>query len=348
LIKKAHHDLRLVRAANAGDIDRMLRICYLATGRLGKRRRQLASAYLTKGPPVDSAALENSISSLAEARNAVEEKTSLPSSMQQLEAASGKAGGHIVKRKGKYPPQNSTWLENWDLEKVKALANAQFCFQSHSYSWPKDMNRSVDPKKMLSAENCWGLPLKPKLVTNKTKTHFAKVFSNLMPPLPQGEWDVLKALALGEAEESMWSIPPRRPVAVGSDEAQTAAACSAALGDKQWSWEKYATQSVRCLEKGNARKRSKYSASFDEVIQGHGRPIGVRVFKPRSLRRYIYGRVWEASPVVKTTSGGKLAVTWGNQDIKVSGPSASDLPFFEGVNQKGVVVSSNNRATAAG
>ncbi|KAK3323108.1 hypothetical protein B0T19DRAFT_442606 [Cercophora scortea] len=40
-IRNAHHGLRYLRAANAGDMDRMRRVLFWTFGRLGRRRRQL-------------------------------------------------------------------------------------------------------------------------------------------------------------------------------------------------------------------------------------------------------------------------------------------------------------------
>ena len=57
-VKEAHHWLRYLRSANAGHVERLLHLGYLATGRVGKRRRQLATTFLSKGPPANTSDLE--------------------------------------------------------------------------------------------------------------------------------------------------------------------------------------------------------------------------------------------------------------------------------------------------
>ncbi|KAI0127251.1 hypothetical protein BJ170DRAFT_683097 [Xylariales sp. AK1849] len=321
-IKQAHRNLRFLRAANAGHVERMRRLCYLATGRLGKRRRQLASAYLTKPPPTDSAALDDG-------------KPPISAAMRQMQAASAKADDEPMKVKKTANTVGHTWLENWDIGMVKAVGQAQVDRQTTK--WPNEVRRTVDPKRVLPAENCWGVPLKPKTVTNKHKRFWVTILANLMPPLPQGEWDALKDLTLGQAEESTWRIAPRRPVAVSTDGIDDVVI---GVQDIRWDWEKYATKSVRDLEKRNSRSRKILSAGVDEDPRGQGRPIGVRTFKPRMLRRSIYGPVWEASPIVKKDPKGKWNITYGIPDIKISHPSASELDFFRGVDRKGAQLKS--------
>lgn len=56
-VKRAHHALRFLRSANSGHYDRMRHLFYLATGRKGKRYRELSRTNLAKEPPPNSDAL---------------------------------------------------------------------------------------------------------------------------------------------------------------------------------------------------------------------------------------------------------------------------------------------------
>lgn len=358
--KQAHHQLRYLRAANAGHVQRMMKLLYHATGRLGKRKRQLATASLKKGPPADSAALEKDAvpssyvlevmraaspkedNKAGKSTKSTKSKPSLgdktvptSSAMELMQQASSKednlAGqGNKSKNKQQVPP---TWLEDWDFDMVSALAHAQH--ETQTGNWPGQMRRTLNPARSIPKEDCWGLPLtlKPKLFTNKLKRFWVPILSKLMPPLPQGEWDALRALTLGEADGRMWKIPSRRPVAVGTGGDNKAVAIS--NENTLWDWERYATRSVAALERPNARKRKILSGGVDEDPRGQGRPTGVRTFAPRVLRR-MYGSVWEASPIMTKQPKGKWQVTWGNSEVKVSGPSTSDLHFFHGVDKKGI------------
>ncbi|ORY70479.1 uncharacterized protein BCR38DRAFT_328267, partial [Pseudomassariella vexata] len=308
-IKKAHKALRFLRAANAGHVERMVMLCYLATGRHGKRRRELSASYLAKEPPVDSSSLEE----LTTSRNVTSDKQS-----RRLKG---------TEKRFSHPD----WLDNWSTDKMKALAESQYANQQND--WPHQMRRLFDPRKHLPTENCWGQPFNPKLARRKLAKHYVQLLKSLIPPLPQGEWDQLKQLTLGEAEASMFDIPSRRPVATpmsspnGSSKPDDG---KNTLLDRHWDWARYATRSIRHIEVGNSRNKRVLSGGVDENPRGQGHPIGVRAFKPRSLRRNIYGKVWLASPTMKKRPNGTWNITWGNVSPKFTQPSKNDLSFFKG------------------
>ncbi|KAI4864716.1 hypothetical protein F4820DRAFT_326904 [Hypoxylon rubiginosum] len=174
-VKEAHQKLRYLRSANTGHVNRMRRLCYLATGRVGKRRRLLARAELSSLPASSSAELDI--------------KAKLASEKQR----------------------EFDWMDNWSIEKVQAIAFSQSAQQSTN--WPHIMRKGVDPLRTLPTENSFGRPISEKLIRNKLKKHWAAIFKQLLPPLPRGEWDQLAAMASGEADPQHYEIPARRPVA---------------------------------------------------------------------------------------------------------------------------------------
>lgn len=280
---------------------------------------------------------------------AVEEPTGAslsPDAMRRLSAAAFGKPEKVAKAKARdkltkkaLPPVHSpSWLEGWDLEKVRILAESQYSHQEEMKAWVKEnkVRRTVDPRLAVERENCWGNTFKPKQITTKLKKHWKSVLKSLMPPLPQREWNTLKALAEGTASEDLWKMPSRRPVAKPM-ETQGSSANSEAL----WDWEQYATFPIRCLERKNSRKKLALSGSSDDNPNYHGRPIGVRVPKARFLKRSIYSRVWQAAPLLTEASSDKWAVTWGNsgQKVTTSKPLTSDLQFFQGVDKKGKILS---------
>ncbi|OTB03891.1 hypothetical protein M426DRAFT_170814 [Hypoxylon sp. CI-4A] len=292
-IKDAHHQLRYLRSANAGHVTRMLRLCFLATGRVGKRRRLLGASELSSEPPKSSAELD-----------------------QKTRLANDKYG-------------QPDWLDNWAVDKVRAIAFSQV---EQGINWPHQMRRLIDPKMVIPTENCFGRPLTAKLTRNKLKKHWVTVIRQLLPPLPRSEWDQLGVLARGEADAEHYKIPARRPVAqshlLTSD-------------DQTPTWTDFVTTPVRSMERGNSRKMKSLSGDEDEDPRGHGRPTGIRVLGPRRLRRGIYGRVWEASPIVsKYPQSGKWHVTWGKREQTISPPGKRGLQFFQGIDQTGAPIRS--------
>lgn len=332
-VKVAHRQLRFMRAANAGHDERMVRICLLATGRLGRRRRELAHEYLASSAATEAAAPTGDTTT-----------NSSVDAMRRLSAAAwgrpekpGNGHGSPKQEKALPPTCGPTWLENWDLEKVRILGESQHNHQENMKDWVKfnSIRRTVDPRRIVIQENCWGNTLKPKQMTRKLQKHWISVLSHLLPPLPQEEWNMLKALAQGTASEAMWKIPSRRPVAVSND-ASALAQTEALL----WAWEKHATVPIRKLERKNSRRMQALSGSSNDDPQRHGPPIGVRVPKARSLKRGIYSRVWQASPVISTSAKGKITVVWGGSDQQIIPIKAttSDLQFFRGVDMKGKIL----------
>lgn len=315
-IKQAHHNLRYLRAANAGHFERMLQLCYHATGRLGKRRRQLVRSQLAVEAAVDTEVLQNNVDN----------------------------GGN--KKKSNLPDEGMPdWLHNYDVDLIIAVAKGQY--ERQTSVWPRNVVRSVDymNNRQRPTENCWGVPFSDKQVRRKLRKHYAKVLGQLMPPVPEGEWEALKALATGTAEDDLWTIPPRRPIAVPVHD--DAGLEETANESKMWDWEMYATKRVRALERKNSRSVKALTGEEDDDPRGHGRPTGIRAFKPRLLRRRLYGQIWETSATVSKDTKGKWAVTWGGAEKRLSAPSASDLQFFAGVNAKGQLDKSTVQAGIA-
>ncbi|KAI0595721.1 hypothetical protein F4775DRAFT_346382 [Biscogniauxia sp. FL1348] len=297
-IRHAHHDLRFLRSANAGHVDRMLRLFYMATGRLGKRHHQLCRAYLCKPPDPDTPAPEDGAKS--------------------------------------EPERKPDWLDNWMLDKVRALALAQV--EKQTPSWPHDMRGSLDPAKVIPTENACGRPLVPRLARNKLKKYWVTVLRQLLPPLPQEEWDRLGVLARGEALKEEYCLRPRRPVAQPLSGAEEDLGHPEESGERtpQGNWTRYVTTPARLVERGSSRKMKSLTWEEDQDPRGHGRPIGTRDFnyKSRKLRR-LYARVWEACPIMYKSRNNKWIVVWGNEERKVARPKPTDLVFFKGVNLDG-------------
>ncbi|KAJ8119639.1 hypothetical protein ONZ43_g3458 [Nemania bipapillata] len=310
-IKQAHASLQFMRSANAGHIKRLEHLCCMATGRVGKRNRILSRSQLSHQPPTDTAELERSrIETIPE------------TSRSNHTPDSGEAPGAAPVR-----PHKHDWLENWSLDKVSALAQSQFSQQASD--WPKAMRRVVEPQKIMVGRNCFNRPYGPRLLRNKLKRHWAGILNQILPPLPQGEWDHLASLVNGESNVAGLTIPPRRAVA------QSLQGSSPDLGGSQWNWSQHALKPARVIERGSTRQRKSLTGQEDQDPRGHGNAIGIQVISQRKLQR-IYGRIWAMSPIMKRNpEKKKWSVSWGQNERRISAPSTSDLQFFEGVTNDG-------------
>ncbi|KAI2633534.1 hypothetical protein GGS26DRAFT_50429 [Hypomontagnella submonticulosa] len=282
-IKDAHHYLRYLRSANAGHVKRILRLCFLATGRVGKRSRLLGKSELSNNPAASSTELGK--------------KTELDN--------------------GKQRPLD--WLDNWSVPKIMAVAQSQS--QQSGPDWSFNMRRLINPDKVIPTEDIFGRPLSKKLARNKLKKHWVSVLRQLVPPLPQGEWDQLGAMVRGEADAQHYELPPRRPVAQS---------LSTSSDTKKPQWTDFVTRPVRSIERGSSRKMKSLTGREDEDPRGHGRPIGLRVLGRRKLRRAIYSRVWEASPLlVENPHSKKSSVVWGKSEQAAPQPTKKAMRFFQ-------------------
>ncbi|KAK4142208.1 uncharacterized protein C8A04DRAFT_13449 [Dichotomopilus funicola] len=179
-IRHAHHGLRLIRAANAGDMDRMRRIMYFAIGRRGPRRRELVARLVSFDKPSSTADLERFISKA----HAVDEKD-----------------------------RKLDWLDTWDVEKLRVFARSQ---ANAGINSPRAsiMAHQTSPEKRIPAENSWGRPLPLKLARSKLLALWRKLAEKIMPPLPVSEWKRLRNIIQGTVQ-AQWLPPPRRALAKG-------------------------------------------------------------------------------------------------------------------------------------
>ncbi|KAI1299567.1 hypothetical protein F5Y03DRAFT_248376 [Xylaria venustula] len=315
-VDQANTTLRYLRSANAGNIKRLERLCCMATGRVGKRRRILAASHLSQPPPADTAELEKT--------RIDKTRASSPSN-----GTPGAAGPTAVASAAAAPGKHD-WLENWSLDMIFALARSQVSQQARD--WPQNMRRSLNTNSITTGTNCFGRPFRPKLVRNKLKRHWAGILKQLLPPLPKGEWDHLASLVLGETSADELKIPSRRPVA-RHNEVESLNPMS-----QQWDWSRHVLKPARVVERGSSRRQKAVTGQEDQDPRGHGNPIGVKVIGPRTLQR-LYGRIWNMSPVIQKNPGKqKPSISWGGNERRISPPSARDLVFFQGVAKDGTVL----------
>jgi len=176
-LRQANHNLRLLRAANAGDLERMRRVLDMCFGRIGPRRRELMTALLTPDVPVDTESVE---------KYAQEALAHRPIDRER------------------------DWLDNWDLAKLKAFATSQ------AKANPPRSSLHIKQLQALAGlpkENIWGNPLSPKVARTKLKKFWKQMAVRILPPLPLSEWELLRDLSTGKGISSQWTTPHRRTLA---------------------------------------------------------------------------------------------------------------------------------------
>ena len=89
-------------------------------------------------------------------------------------------------------------------DSLKVLAKAQMAQPAAQLSRPPI--RSLTPR--IPKTNIWGRPLPIRRARNLTRKWYSGILQRILPPLPQGEWERLRDLAVGKM---VWPGPiPRR------------------------------------------------------------------------------------------------------------------------------------------
>lgn len=293
-LRRASHGLRYLRAANRGDLVRMRRIVMMAFGRIGWRRQELMGELRLPEQPSSSAQLAER---LAEA-------------------------GPV-----------SDWLDRWNTEKLLAFAKSQSQHKLHNSPRPQVNPKRLDPAEAVPPVNSWGRPFVPKVARSKLKKWWKSLAHRVLPPLPRGEWELLRKLATGQVGAE-WTAPPARAVA----RAGPGPVADVLSG---WDWERYATRPIRAVDRPRSRRfRVSFAADRDVPVSLYDGPaIGIHRYTPRLWRR-LYAEIWQMSATMEPRTdkaGGGWTITWGGMPTQLLQPTAASLEFFEGVDSKGNV-----------
>ena len=320
-IQKAHHDLRLLRAANAGDLQRMVRIFNDAFGRQGKRRRELVTSFFKKPAVSNSDDLEKTIASMLPSSPSSSSSSSSPKDPKtRVDGSNATVTSD---------PKRQDWLDDWDVGKLHAHARSQLTQAQDNFPKKMPSKMRAPPEKIIPQLNIWGKPFAPKPARTKLRKHWVSVLHQTLPPLPKGEWDTLRDLALGNAGPE-WDSPPRRI---------QAELLSGEDSKEEWDWVKYATTPVCQVERSKSRNMRALSGQIekDDLSNPQGAP-NVHILRGRTLRRAVYRKLWESASIVEKTetkTGTKWNFTWGGTSKTIQKASSVHQECFEGVDGHG-------------
>ncbi|AEO67368.1 uncharacterized protein THITE_2116278 [Thermothielavioides terrestris NRRL 8126] len=291
-LRQAHHELRALRAANAGDMARMRRVLLRAFGRVGRRRRELMADLVRRETPANTEEL---------AKYAAE--TSAIAAERKLD-----------------------WLDRWDVDKLRTFARSQVEANLINSPKPPLTAPQTSPQKHIPAENSWGRPLPRRLARTKLKKLWKMVADKCMPPLPKEEWERLGGLAEGrlqaQEQDLRWLPPPRRPVAQsrsGDD----------VPGSRIWDWRSYVVKPVARVDRqANRRNKLLSGAVDDNTPTGDPEPLGCHKYTARSWRRMLES-IWQLTATMeKKPQGQGWKVVWGKASFQPTAASAENMEFF--------------------
>lgn len=295
-VRKAHHGLRYLRAANTGSLSRLRKILLLAFGRAGRRRRELLSSSFQPESPADSTGLEALI----------EAGTNSP------------AGAGTSKRK-------RDWLDGWDVDKLAKYAKSQATQGLVNTPQAALSPKQTDPTRNIPAQNIWGDALAPKLARSKLRKGWKEIVKKILPPVSLGEWELLRDLSAGKRPAHEWHMPARRVPA--RERPGGAADDSTARGE--WEWAAYVKRPIRQVEAGLSRRRRLMSGATDDNTPNAGPPIGIHRYTPRLMAR-LYNQVWAMTATAEKAHNKGLEVTWGRREPHIPTAKGSATEFFEG------------------
>ncbi|KAF2708606.1 hypothetical protein K504DRAFT_502631 [Pleomassaria siparia CBS 279.74] len=291
--RKAHKGLNYLRRANQGELPCLQKVLFLAYGRTGKRRYELLERLL---------------------------RPELPSSSggpPQLD--------HAMPPLHKLYYSDKRFLSFFDAPKQKSPDNYSIAI-SPRYARLKTvlqsqvktdiaLGRSLKRDHLQTPiRNIWQRPMPMKRARNNVRRWYAETMGRLLPPLPNDEWDGLRALATGERWIEF--AKPRVPAIELHVEPRDNQAHSMAL-----------------IEAGlKLDKQSKADRPW-----GTERPHNIT---PRFMRR-LYEKIWGYScklDWVESQGGGRWNATWGNKIIRTKSYSLPvDQDLFTGVDLSGKI-----------
>lgn len=295
-LRRAAHDLRLLRAANGGDLGRMRRLLLHVYGRAGRRWRELMARLRRPDPPQDTAALDAAVAAAAP-------------------AAAG-----------------TDWLDGWATDRLLALARSQARQPLRDAPRAAVRPGRTDPAVLAGERNIWGRPLARSLARSRLRRWWREMAHRLLPPTSRGEWDRLAALAAGA--EAGLPCPARRPPAVPvladhEPDQGSAWPWERYAGRPVREVDRPRSRRLRALTRGHGGDGGDGGDGRDAIGIHAYTP---RLWRRLYAHVWHLTPTMEKSAAATATGAAKWDITWGGQQLLRPTP-ASDLhrEFFEGL-----------------
>ncbi|KAF2272022.1 uncharacterized protein EI97DRAFT_437303 [Westerdykella ornata] len=286
--KKAEKGLNYLRRANMGERSCLRKVLLHTYGRIGRRRYALLDDLIKPEPPVNSEAQKADPEELAP--------------LQKL-YYSDRPVLRLFDSPKKVSDRKVTFSLSAPYSRLQAVITGQVQKGAALHALLRKTKLETD------IYNVWERPMPIKRARNNIKRWYKDTMEKLLPPLPNAEWDHLKALATGEAR---WSgIVPRRTPAIASTQT-----------DDRFVSSQVAIQQAIALDKPTkADKRAELQSSTDSITARTMRRLYAEILS------YCCKLEWD-----DTRSG--WVSRWASTVPPVFSCSVDDA-LFSGVDEKG-------------
>jgi len=204
-VEKAKKQLRQLIRANMGELKPFQKVLSLAYGRTGRRRRELLKPLLV---PDDA-----------------------PGGLEQPQAKERREDASLVHQSTDNEqafvdaePKGLPMLNNKLMTLLRSGLSAQM---SSSTRFTIKSPRQLDPR--IPELNAWLKPMPESRVKNMTKKWYGSMLDQILPPIPDDEYNRLKSLALGLVK----ILPPPKRRSPGSGSAPKSVAERSQLSAKR-------------------------------------------------------------------------------------------------------------------
>jgi hypothetical protein len=240
------------------------------------------------------------------------------------EAQNSNAQTNLKPKKDRY-----SFLQAWDRPKLLKFLKSQkeqmgIASADRGVLWNVADIKSVKEDNEVPQLNKWGKPPGEILVRAKKAKFWKRNVEKILPPLGQGEWEMLEKLSLGlqSGGDKEYEIPERRAPARATQAA--------------WDWKEYAMQPTSHLERAaQVKQRQRLRDLASNPYLGRAKRDSV---SDRWYRR-TYGQAWRKSAYVEEDPNQlKKKFTWGGAGGSSPSPTPEQMDIFQGVSARGEVV----------
>lgn len=312
--QQAIRALRMLRAANAGDIERMRKVLLHCFGRMGQRRRELLAQFVLKPAIIPSDSEE--VAKYAEV------------------AATAAQSPNT---------RDWDWLDRWDVDKIRTFALSQVSAGLDRSPRPDIRWQHLKMSKYTPDKNIWGRTPSLKLTRSRLRKAWKLIIHRILPPLPKEEWEHLRHLA---TSENKWVDPKqRRPVAQSL--------LGECKDIQHWKWRDYTIWPVAAVDRQAAKKYKLLSGATDNnTPTGDPQGINCHTYTP-SLWRRLLRHIWSCSAYMeRKPDGSGWNIVWGGSRQSPGFVDAPAKEFFEIISDKDErlinLKSNRQQQTAAG
>ncbi|KAL5612875.1 hypothetical protein BROUX41_004046 [Berkeleyomyces rouxiae] len=295
-IDDGYSALRTIRAANAGELNRMYRIALLTFGRIGEHRIRRLNAFMRPDGPRNADAVEEQLT-------------------QEM----------INFKKQELGPKRTRILTQWPIEKLGDYLKTQVDQQNSvpKVMWPKSgLTKAAPTRGTVPELSVWGTPLSENSQKYRTAAWWRRTKERIIPPMTETRFARLKNLACGIDNGKPLEVTPRRAVDKKYLEE---------LKHKRETWWEFGDDiraSTALVERQKSRPFIRRSGLIDQS------PWRLERWSPltaRNLQRIFRFVYYSASTSKVDPVSLKRTNTWGSIEMEFKKGTSKHSALFSGV-----------------